>query len=135
MPSSTEPSRIAVKAERPYQVLVGYDLLAEVPTLLGQCVQRVALLHPPTMIKTAERLAQLLTSAGLESIRIDVPDAEAANAVGRFLETPALHGRTQSLGSAVVRQPTWPGLSQRPGCGVSEWSWFPPPCLGWSMPP
>jgi hypothetical protein len=35
MPSSTEPTRIAVKAERPYQVLVGYDLLAEVPPLLG----------------------------------------------------------------------------------------------------
>jgi 3-dehydroquinate synthase len=81
MPSSTEPSRIAVKAERPYHVLVGYDLLAEVPTLLGQGVQRVALLHPPTMIKTAERLAQLLTSAGLEPIRIDVPDAEAAKSV------------------------------------------------------
>ena len=81
MPSSTEPTRIAVKAELPYQVLVGYDLLAEVPPLLGYGVQRVALLHPPTMIKTAERLAQLLTSAGLEPIRIDVPDAEAAKSV------------------------------------------------------
>jgi 3-dehydroquinate synthase len=81
MPSSTEPTRIAVKAEQPYQVLVGYDLLAEVPPLLGHGVQRVALLHPPTMIKTAERLAQLLSSAGLEPIRIDVPDAEAAKSV------------------------------------------------------
>jgi len=81
MPSSTEPTRIAVKAERPYQVWVGYDLLAEVPPLLGHGVQRVALLHPPTMIKTAERLAQLLTSASLEPIRIDVPDAEAAKSV------------------------------------------------------
>jgi 3-dehydroquinate synthase len=81
MPSSTEPARIAVKAERPYQVLVGYDLLAEVPALLGEGVQRVALLHPPTMIKAAERLARLLTSAGLEPIRIDVPDAEAAKSV------------------------------------------------------
>jgi 3-dehydroquinate synthase len=81
MPSSTEPARIAVKAERPYQVLVGYDLLTEVPTLLGHGVQRVALLHPPTMIKTAERLARLLTSTGLEPIRIDVPDAEAAKSV------------------------------------------------------
>ncbi len=81
MPSSTEPTRIAVKAEQPYQVLVGYDLLAEVTPLLGHGVQRVALLHPPTMIKTAERLAQLLTSAGLELIRVDVPDAEAAKSV------------------------------------------------------
>jgi 3-dehydroquinate synthase len=81
MPPGTEPTRIAVEAERPYEVLVGYDLLAEVPGLLGRGVQRVALLHPPTMIKTAEHLAHLLITAGLEPIRIDVPDAEAAKSV------------------------------------------------------
>src|SRR6187200_17548 len=81
MPSSTEPTRIAVKAELPYEVLVGNELLAEVPALLGAGVQRVALLHPPTMIKTAEQLALLLTGAGLETVRIDVPDAEAAKSV------------------------------------------------------
>ena len=76
-----EPARITVAAERPYQVLVGRGLLAEVPALLGPEVQRVALLHPPTMIKTAERLSHLLTGAGLEPVRIDVPDAEAAKSV------------------------------------------------------
>jgi 3-dehydroquinate synthase len=81
MPPSTEPARIAVTAERPYQVLIGYDLLAEVPAQLGPGVQRVALLHPPTMIKTAERLVHVLTTAGMEPIRIDVPDAEAAKSV------------------------------------------------------
>jgi 3-dehydroquinate synthase len=81
MPPSTEPTRIAVEAERPYQVFVGYDLLAEVPGLLRPGVQRVALLHPPTMIKTAERLVHVLSTAGLEPMRIDVPDAEAAKSV------------------------------------------------------
>jgi len=76
-----EPARITVAAERPYQVLVGHGLLAEVPALLGLGVQRVALLHPPTMIKTAERLSHLLSAAGLEPVRIDVPDAEAAKSV------------------------------------------------------
>jgi 3-dehydroquinate synthase len=76
-----EPARIAVASERPYQVLVGYGLLAMVPALLGAGVQRVALLHPPTMIKTAEQLSHLLTAAGLEPVRIDVPDAEAAKSV------------------------------------------------------
>ena len=80
-PISTGPTRIAVEAERPYQVLVGYDLLAEVPGLLRPGVQRVALLHPPTMIKTAERLVHLLSTAGLQPIRIDVPDADAAKSV------------------------------------------------------
>ena len=81
MSSSAEPVRIAVTAERPYEVLVGNGLVAEVPALLGLGVQRVALLHPPTMIKTAERLAHLLTEAGLEAVRIDVPDADAAKSV------------------------------------------------------
>src|SRR5215207_223734 len=76
-----EPIRITVAAERPYQVLVGRGLLAEVPDMLGPDVQRVALLHPPTMIKTAEQLSHLLTAAGLEPVRIDVPDAEAAKSV------------------------------------------------------
>jgi 3-dehydroquinate synthase len=76
-----EPARITVAGERPYQVLVGYGLLAEVPDMLGPGVQRVALLHPPTMIKTAERLSHLLTAAGLEPVRVDVPDAEAAKSV------------------------------------------------------
>jgi 3-dehydroquinate synthase len=76
-----EPARIAVAAERPYQVLVGNGLLAEVPALLGAGLQRVALLHPPTMIKTAEQLFHMLTAAGLEPVRIDVPDAEAAKSV------------------------------------------------------
>src|SRR5918995_3126900 len=78
---SAEPTRITVAGERPYQVLVGYGLLAEVPDMLGQGVQRVALLHPPTMIKTAERLSHLLIAAGLEPVRVDVPDAEAAKSV------------------------------------------------------
>src|SRR5512133_1950841 len=81
MSSSAEPVRIAVTAERPYEVLVGNGLVAEVPALLGLGVQRVALLHPPTMIKIAERLAHLLTEAGLEAVRIDVPDADAAKSV------------------------------------------------------
>jgi 3-dehydroquinate synthase len=76
-----EPARITVVGERPYQVLVGYGLLAEVPGMLGPGVQRVALLHQPTMIKTAARLSHLLTAAGLEPVRVDVPDAEAAKSV------------------------------------------------------
>jgi 3-dehydroquinate synthase len=81
MSAMAEPARIAVKAERPYQVLVGNGLLAMVPGLLGAGVQRVALLHPPTMIKSAEQLSHVLRAAGLEAVRVDVPDAEAAKSV------------------------------------------------------
>jgi 3-dehydroquinate synthase len=76
-----EPTRIAVRAERPYDVLVGDDLLGEVGPMLGDGVQRVALLHPPTMIGVAERLERLLSDRGLETVRVDLPDAEAAKSV------------------------------------------------------
>jgi 3-dehydroquinate synthase len=81
MSDSTEPARIPVTAERPYEVLVGNGLLGEVPASLGPDVARVALLHPPTMIKNAEQLAYELQVAGLEPVRIDVPDGEAAKSV------------------------------------------------------
>ena len=71
-------TRIAVRAERPYEVLIGRDLLDHVLPLLGTEARRVAVLHPPTMIKLGEDLERLLTEAGLEPVRIDVPDGEAA---------------------------------------------------------
>lgn len=73
-----EPTRIPVSAERPYDVLVGHRLLGELPALLGPDVQRVAVIHPPTLIGLASSVAHRLTEAGYEPVRIDVPDAEAA---------------------------------------------------------
>ena len=75
---SAEPTRIQVSAERPYEVLVGHGLLGELPGLLGDGVQRVAVIHPPALIGTAARVVTALRAAGLEPTRIDVPDAEAA---------------------------------------------------------
>lgn len=71
-------TRIAVRAERPYDVLVGRSLLAELPDLLGEGVERVAVLHPPTLIALAESVTHALTAAGFRTVRVDVPDAEAA---------------------------------------------------------
>ena len=52
----SEVTRIAVRAERPYDVVVGSGLLDELPGLLGEGVQRVAVLHPPTLIDDASRV-------------------------------------------------------------------------------
>ena len=73
-----EPVTISVSAERPYDVLVGRGLLDRLPALLGPGVQRVAVLHPPTLIALAARVERTLDDAGFETIRIDLPDAEAA---------------------------------------------------------
>ncbi len=69
---------IRVDAERPYDVLVGHGLLQQLPTLLGRGVQRVAVIHPPTLIALASDVERALAGAGLEVTRIDVPDAEGA---------------------------------------------------------
>ena len=71
-------TRIAVRAERPYEVLVGHGLIEHLTGLLGDGVQRVALIHPPTLIALATDVERVLSGAGLEVTRIDVPDAEAA---------------------------------------------------------
>jgi 3-dehydroquinate synthase len=70
-------TRIPVRAERPYEVLVGHGVLTEVPALLSGA-DRVAVIHPPTLIDQAARLVGALEDAGREVVRIDVPDAEGA---------------------------------------------------------
>jgi shikimate kinase / 3-dehydroquinate synthase len=78
-------TRIQVRAERPYEALVGHGLLGELPRLLDNkaaaAPARVAVIHPPTLINFAERIVHLLTAEGKECVRIDVPDAEAAKTV------------------------------------------------------
>src|SRR5215212_1603431 len=71
-------TRIPIRAERPYEVIIGRDLLDQILPLIGPEARRVAVLHPPTMIKLGEDLERLLAAAGLEPVRIDVPDGEAA---------------------------------------------------------
>ena len=71
-------TRIPVRAEHPYEVIIGHDLLDQVLPLIGPDALRVAVLHPPTMIKLGEDVERLLAAADLEPVRIDVPDGEAA---------------------------------------------------------
>ncbi len=73
-----EITRIDVRAERPYPVLVGHGVVGELPALLPSSVQQVAVIHPPTLINLAERVCSALAAAGRDPVRIDVPDAEMA---------------------------------------------------------
>lgn len=74
-------TRIQVSGERPYEVLIGHALLDSLPELIGADAQRVAVIHPPTMIAVATRISSLLRDSGLEPVRIDIPDAENAKSV------------------------------------------------------
>lgn len=61
-----------------YDVLIGGGVLDRVGTLLGDDVQRVLVVQPPTLAQLAGRLVAALTRQGLEVHVAEVPDAEAA---------------------------------------------------------
>ncbi|MEU5725396.1 3-dehydroquinate synthase [Micromonospora sp. NPDC047738] len=71
-----EVTRIPVGGERPYEVLVGRDLLTPPPRLLPGA-ERVAFLHAPALKGLAEGIAEQVRAAGVAPLLIEVPDAEA----------------------------------------------------------
>jgi 3-dehydroquinate synthase len=71
---------IEVAGERPYQVLVGRDLLGALPALVEGAAQ-VAVLSAPPLRRYAERVADTLRGAGFAALPIEVPDAEAGKTI------------------------------------------------------
>jgi len=69
---------IQVTGTQPYDIVVGRQLLGELPRLLGDGVQRVAVIHPRALAQTGEAVRLDLASHGMTAIAIEVPDAEAA---------------------------------------------------------
>jgi len=69
---------IQVTGPQPYDIVVGRQLLGELPRLLGNDVQRVAVIHPRALAQTGEAVRLDLSSHGKHAIAIEVPDAEAA---------------------------------------------------------
>ncbi|MFD9813599.1 3-dehydroquinate synthase [Streptomyces sp. NPDC059080] len=65
----------------PYDVLVGRQLLGELPTLIGAGVKRVAVLHPEALAATGEALREDLAGQGFEAIAIQLPNAEESKTV------------------------------------------------------
>ena len=75
-----EATRIDVNGSRPYQVLVGRGLLGALPSLVTGAT-RVAVLHAPPLKAQADRVAETLHATGVETLALEVPDAEAAKTV------------------------------------------------------
>ncbi|WP_203185036.1 3-dehydroquinate synthase [Streptomyces pratensis] len=65
----------------PYEVLVGRQLLGELPNLIGDGAQRVAVLHPEALAETGEAVRADLAAQGYEAIAIQLPNAEEAKTV------------------------------------------------------
>ncbi|MGH8827890.1 MAG: 3-dehydroquinate synthase family protein, partial [Jiangellaceae bacterium] len=75
---SAEVIRIPVAGAAPYDVVVGNDLLGELPTLLGTDVQRVAVIHPKALLTAGRVVSDDLREQGYDAHVVEVPDAEAA---------------------------------------------------------
>jgi 3-dehydroquinate synthase len=76
--TGAEITRIPVRAESPYDVIVGHGLLGELPGLLGDDCRRVAVIAPAALAATAEVVREDLISTGFDAIALEVPDGEAA---------------------------------------------------------
>jgi 3-dehydroquinate synthase len=74
------PVRVTVAGSRaeakPYDVVVGRHLLAELPTLLGTDVQKVLVMHPAALAATGEAVRADLEQQGFQAFAAELPDAE-----------------------------------------------------------
>ncbi|MET8329082.1 3-dehydroquinate synthase [Streptomyces sp. NPDC005181] len=78
------PTRIQIAGSAgtdPYEVLIGRQLLGELPSLLGDRARRVAVLHPEALAETGEAIRQDLADQGYEAVAIQLPNAEEAKTV------------------------------------------------------
>ncbi len=70
--------RVPVHAEHDYDVVIGRDLLADVPVLVGADAHRVLVLHPEALGGPAHALRDALAERGYEPHLLTLPDAEEA---------------------------------------------------------
>ncbi|MEW1842315.1 3-dehydroquinate synthase [Nonomuraea angiospora] len=74
-------TRIHVRGDSPYDVVVGTGVLAELATLLKPGVRTVAVIHPETLPEISAPVGEALRGAGYEVVELPVPDGEQAKSV------------------------------------------------------
>ncbi|HEX6248358.1 MAG TPA: 3-dehydroquinate synthase [Nocardioidaceae bacterium] len=75
---SDDLSTLHVGGAAPYDVVVGTGLLGELPGMLGEGVQRVAVIHPRALAATGEAIREDLARQGYDAHGIEIPDGEEA---------------------------------------------------------
>lgn len=73
-----ELTRIPVRADSPYDVVIGRGVRADVADRLPAGARRVGLIHPAALAATARAVGDDLGAAGLDVTLIEVPNGEAA---------------------------------------------------------
>ncbi|MBA2445859.1 MAG: 3-dehydroquinate synthase [Nocardioidaceae bacterium] len=74
----SDVTRIRVEASSPYDVVVGRQLLGELPSLLPAGVRRVAVIHPQALSATGIAIRDDLNAGGFEVHAIEIPNGEEA---------------------------------------------------------
>lgn len=74
---SAETTVIEIGGPQPYDVYVGTNVLRDLPAVIGNAAQRVAVIHPRSLWVTADAVTADL-AAGYDVHTIEVPDAEEA---------------------------------------------------------
>jgi 3-dehydroquinate synthase len=69
---------VEVRGDQPYEVVIGRNLLGELPRLLGDGVRKVLVIHPAALATTADAVRDDLAAHGYEALLAEVPDAEPA---------------------------------------------------------
>jgi 3-dehydroquinate synthase len=72
------PTRVHVAGPPSYDVVIGTGLLGELPGLLGERVEQVAVIHPRALRATGEAVRDDLAAQGRRAVLLEVPDAEEA---------------------------------------------------------
>ncbi|MGH3332451.1 MAG: 3-dehydroquinate synthase [Nocardioidaceae bacterium] len=74
----SEMTRLHVNGASPYDVVIGEGLLGELPAMLGEGVQRVAVIHPRALAATGDVIREDLAQLGYDAHAIEIPDGEEA---------------------------------------------------------
>ncbi|MEV0613120.1 3-dehydroquinate synthase [Nonomuraea sp. NPDC050404] len=99
----TAATRIRVRGDSPYDVVIGTGVRAELTTLLKPGVRTVAVICPETLPEISRPVCAALSEAGYEVAELTVPDGEQAKSVevaARLWSELGRHGVTRS--DAVV---------------------------------
>jgi 3-dehydroquinate synthase len=75
-----EPERIHVATDRPYDVIIGRGLRAELIEAVRGAT-KAAIVHPPTLVASADAVRDDLVAEGIDAHRVEIPDAETGKAL------------------------------------------------------
>ena len=87
------PTRVPVGGDRPYDVVIGSGVTAELPRLLGDGGRQVLLVHPRALADLIPPVERDLVAGGFDVVLAPVPDGEAAKTAEVAAGLWALLGR------------------------------------------